>query len=78
MLSSSEKPLVGEARYVTTLTTAAKETIFAFELVNYVLRLKAKQEKDKVLSSCTVLTTKLSRGFCGSWCIDSLLNWSIT
>ena len=28
MQSSSEQPLVGEERYVTTLTTAAKETIF--------------------------------------------------
>ena len=29
MQSSSEQPLVGEERYVTTRITAAKETIFA-------------------------------------------------
>ena len=29
MQSSSEQPLVGEERYVTTLITAAKETIYA-------------------------------------------------
>ena len=32
MQSSSEQPLVGEERYVTTLITAAKETTFNIEL----------------------------------------------
>ena len=31
MQSSSEQPLVGEKRYVTTLITAAKETIYTSE-----------------------------------------------
>ena len=32
MKSSSEQPLVGEERYVTTRITAAKETTFSFEI----------------------------------------------
>ena len=35
--SSSEQPLVGEERYVTTLVTAANETIKTVQVSNFVL-----------------------------------------
>ena len=43
MQSSSEQPLVGEERYVTTLITTAKETTFYYEVLQKYCRVKTSQ-----------------------------------
>ena len=55
MQSSSEQPLVGEERYVTTLTTAAKETrsVYAKKTKN--------QMKKKIVSYTQIRPEKLGK-----------------